>query len=259
VEIRAMSTQVSAPVPPEVETLLIGGPRSEHLAHVRAWQRGHEQAMARHFVRAVRPGMTVVDAGAYLGYFTLLAANRVGRRGRVHAFEPHPESFRALRENVRANRFEDRVTAVPAALDDRSEIRRLRLEANPTQSTLAGGGNGNRSIEVECVALDQYLDTADAPGLVKVDVEGGEVAALAGMRNTLERVGDEFVMVIEFNPGALRRAGTGPGELLARVRAAGLEVRVIDERKGRIELPTPANLFERSWVNLWLSRSAASP
>jgi hypothetical protein len=43
------------------------------------------------------------------------------------------------------------------------------------------------------------------------------------------------------------------------VRAAGLEVRVIDERKGRIELPTPANLFERSWVNLWLSRSAAAP
>jgi hypothetical protein len=66
-------------------------------------------------------------------------------------------------------------------------------------------------------------------------------------------------MVIEFNPGALRRAGTGPGELLARVRAAGLEVRVINERKGRIELPNPANLFERSWVNLWLSRSAAAP
>jgi FkbM family methyltransferase len=161
VEIRAMSTQVSLPVPPEVETLLIGGPRSEHIAHVRAWQRGHERAMARHFARAVRPGMTVVDAGAYLGYFTLLAANRVGRRGRVHAFEPHPESFRALQENVRANRFEDRVTAVPVALDDRSEIRRLRLEANPTQSNLAGEGNGNRSIEAECVALDQYLDTAE--------------------------------------------------------------------------------------------------
>ena len=254
-----MTVDVSAPVQAEIETLRIGGSRTEHIAHVRAWQRGHEEAMARHFARAVKPGMTVIDAGAYLGYFTLLAANRVGRRGRVHAFEPHPESFRALQENVRANGFENRVTAVPVALDECSEIRRLCLEANPTQSTLAGRGNGNRSIEVECVTLDQYLDTADAPDLVKVDVEGGEVAALAGMRHTLERVGDEFVMVIEFNPGALRRAGTGPGELLARVRAAGLEVRVINERKGRIELPNPANLFERSWVNLWLSRSAAAP
>jgi FkbM family methyltransferase len=250
-----VTAHASAPVRPEIQTLRIGGSRIEHTIHARAWQRGHEQAMASHFARAVRPGMTVVDAGAYLGYFTLLAANRVGPHGRVHAFEPHPESFRALRENVRANGFEDRVTAVPVALGESSAIRRLRLEDNPTQSTLAGGGHGTRSIEVECVALDQYLDTAVAPDLVKVDVEGGEVAALAGMTRTLERAGDEFAMVIEFNPAALRRAGTGPGELLALVTAAGLDVRVINEQKGRIEPPDLGNLFNRSWVNLWLSRS----
>jgi FkbM family methyltransferase len=157
-------------------------------------------------------------------------------------------------ENVRANGFEDRVTAIPAALDDNAAIRRLRLEEDPTQSRLAGRGNDRRSVEVQCVALDQYLDTGPAPDLVKVDVEGAEVAALAGMTRTMERAGDHFVMVLEFNPGALRRSGTGPGELLARVKAAGLQVWVINERRGRIESPDEANLFGRSWVNLWLSR-----
>jgi FkbM family methyltransferase len=206
----------------EIDGIRIGGPRIEHVAHVEAWRRGHERAMARHMARAVRPGMTVVDAGAYLGYFTLLAADRVGPKGRVYAFEPHPESVQALCENVRANGFEDRVTVVPMALDDGRAIRRLRLEDNPAQSRLGRHETWKRSATVRCTTLDLYLAAEAAPDLVKVDVEGAEVAVLAGMASTLERVDEGFAMIMEFNPAALRTAGTGPEELVARGERGGV-------------------------------------
>lgn len=210
--------------------------------------------MAAHFAQAVRPGMTVVDAGAYLGYFTLIAAGIVGRKGHVYAFEPHPESFEALLGNVRANRFEDRVTAVRMALADRPGIRPFGLDDNPTHSGFAKADDRSRSMEVQCLRLDDYFDHAPPPDMVKIDVEGAELAVLTGMQQTLDRVRDDFVMIVEFNPAALRQAGTGPDELVAWVREAGLRIWVINERSGRIESPNAANLFQRSWVNLWASR-----
>jgi FkbM family methyltransferase len=208
--------------------------------------------MADHMVRALGPGMTVVDAGAYLGFFTLLAADRVGSRGHVHAFEPHPDSFRALRDNVRANGFDDRVTLVPMALHDGPAIRRFSLEDNPARSGLGGGEEDGQSAAVPCTTLDRYLG-GRIPDLVKVDVEGAEVAVLDGMARTLDRSGGGFAMIIEFNPGALREAGTAPEELLARVDEAGLRIRIIDERSGRLEAPTGRTLHARPWVNLWLA------
>src|SRR2546427_662133 len=57
----------------------------------------------RLFERLVRPAMTVVDVGAYVGYFTLLGSHLVGASGRVYAFEPDEEAFQYLRHNVEAN------------------------------------------------------------------------------------------------------------------------------------------------------------
>src|SRR5262245_18954658 len=66
----------------------------------------------------LQPGMTVVDLGAHIGYFTLMSARLVGPNGRVYAFEPSPSSFLMLRKNISANGYDDRVSAVAEAVAD---------------------------------------------------------------------------------------------------------------------------------------------
>src|SRR3954447_8262154 len=57
------------------------------------------------FRALIRPGATVLDIGAHVGYYTLLSARAAGRRGRVIAFEPHPANAGLLRVNVQRNRL----------------------------------------------------------------------------------------------------------------------------------------------------------
>jgi FkbM family methyltransferase len=231
----------------------IAGTRPEHIDHVRAWRDGHERTMATRLAAALKPGMTVIDAGAYLGYFTLIAAERVGPAGRVVALEPHPESYAALVENVRENGFEDRVTTLRIALADQRRRRSFTLDSNPARSKLDRPGADTASIDVECASLDDLVPGESTPDLIKVDVEGEEVSVLAGMGRTLTRVKSGFVMIVELNPDALLDAGTGPGELLGRLGELGLRVRVINEITARLERPDYRNLLQRQWVNLWLS------
>jgi FkbM family methyltransferase len=236
-----------------VGKIRIGGTRPQHIDHVRAWRDGHERTMATRLAATLRPGMTVIDAGAYLGYFTLIAAERVGPGGRVLALEPHPESYAALVENVRENGFEDRVTTLRLALADQRRRLSFTLDSNPARSKLQRSGAGAQSIDVECAALDELVPGRRTPDLIKVDVEGEEVSALHGMGRTLTRVKSGFVMIIELNPDALVDAGTGPGELLGRLGELGLRVQVINEVTARLERPDYRNLLQRQWVNLWLT------
>lgn len=115
----------------EVDGLYIEGPR-EARSHLRALQDGtSDPFMTQLFLQAVRPGMTVVDIGAFLGQYTLLAARQIGPAGQVYAFEPDPRNLPFLLRNIERNGLRDRVVPVPYAAADRSGERTLfrRLES----------------------------------------------------------------------------------------------------------------------------------
>lgn len=83
-------------------------------------RREREVLMAELFRRAVHPGAVVLDLGAFVGYFALLAARESGPEGRVYAFEPDPRDRPWLERNVEANGLGDRVDVVPMAVSDHS-------------------------------------------------------------------------------------------------------------------------------------------
>lgn len=141
----------------------------------------------------IKPGMVAYDVGANIGYLSLFLAKAVGEEGRVFAFEPLPENVKRIETNVQLNGLGDRVTIVPRAVTDR--YGKVHFLLGPSAGTGKVEGSAGRremvypgSISVEGVSLDDFVfeEGNPAPQVVKIDIEGGEVLALPGMRRLLE-------------------------------------------------------------------------
>lgn len=132
----------------------------------------------------LRPGDTVVDVGAGIGNETLIFSRLVGPSGRVIAIEAHPRTFRCLKKTVEANRLKN-VTPVHAAISDASGVLLISNDGHHIESRV-GVSEG---LSVEATTLDKLLAEcgAQAPNLVKMNIEGAETAALRGAPQTLKR------------------------------------------------------------------------
>ena len=143
-----------------------------------------EPAFQAAFAARVPRGGVVYDLGANVGFYTVLAARLVGPEGRVVAVEPFPASAETVRHNARANGFEH-VEVVEAAVGGAAGRAWLETDRDPVTYRL--GPEGERpGIEVPVTTVDALVAAGHPPpDLVKVDVEGVEVAALEGMTRTL--------------------------------------------------------------------------
>jgi FkbM family methyltransferase len=146
----------------------------------------YEWGVVRGIQESVEPGHTAVDAGAHIGYFTLLLAKRVGEQGKVIAFEPWPENCQALRENVALNGYRN-VVVENKAVGGRSTRVTLRPGRDgPLPCT--GSIGSDEGLEVHSVSLDDYFgERGEKVSFVKMDIEGAEADALEGARATLDR------------------------------------------------------------------------
>lgn len=175
--------------------------------------------------RWLRPGMTVIDAGAHVGQYTVLASARVGDTGRVHAFEPHPGLFRMLRRNVRGagcgNVIANRL-ALASAPGPRT------LTPSPIEITGSGSldaGEFTDAVDVRATTLDAYVASArlDRVDLVKLDVEDAALEVLDGAADTLAANRD-VLLIVEALDEAARRCGHTVSALASRLRALGFRL-----------------------------------
>jgi len=188
------------------------------------------------FKRCVRPGMTVLDLGAQVGYFSLLAAQRVGKTGRVVSFEPDPRNYAVLCDNVRRNGFETIVQTHRTAVADRCGVATFYMAGSSRSSSMLDRTDRERegACRVETVSIDEVVD-AGRVDVVKIDVEGAEPLTIAGMTRTLERNPD-LLLFVEVNASALKAAGTSPASFVAGLCDRFRFVEAIDERNGRLAL-----------------------
>jgi len=161
-------------------------------AHAGALASGNlESSVQEALIRHLGPGDVVYDIGANLGFFSLVAARLIGPEGRVYAFEPAPENAAAIRRNAELNLIEN-VVVIPRAVSSRPGISRLQIVDDQSWSRLEEFGahpDTERVLEVETVTIDELVAAGELPppALVKVDVEGAELAVLEGMRETIDR------------------------------------------------------------------------
>lgn len=194
-----------------------------------------------------KPGMTVIDVGAHIGYYTRLLSDLVGPSGRVYAFEPHPDNLEFLRHNTRKL---GNVEVLGAAVSDRVGSVTLHVSAGHSNHSLIDGYTEEEGrIEVESVALDAFAaDKGIAEiGLVKVDVEGAEPLVMEGMTGLMKskRVG---ALLLEFNAPALLQGGVEPASFIRSLIVSGLQLVGSDGRELSVSDPIPdrvVNLFCR--------------
>jgi FkbM family methyltransferase len=173
--------------------------------------------------RYLRPGMTFVDVGANVGYYTALAAKKVaGGGGRVVAFEPSPYAFERLGRMVQANRLEH-VTVVNAGLSDSSGKTKIYLGAgSDNHSPTMVAHEGANATDVRIVTLDEEAERLGLKhlDLIKIDVEGHEPKVLAGAQRLLRERRIQAVLC-EFNQVWLNQAGSSSQELESLFQQGG--------------------------------------
>jgi FkbM family methyltransferase len=221
----------------------------------------YEPVTDAHLADALRPGMVVLDIGAHVGYYTLVAARAVGPSGKVHAFEPCAETLSLLRTNVRANGFAN-VEIHPFAAGSGDSKRTLHVTGSsdshglfphPLTETV-------RTTEVRTVRAAQVVQ--GRVDLVKIDVEGAEFEVLDGMRDLVSSE-DPSVLIVEWNPACLRNAGQDPLELPRCLAELGFtNISVLDDRRRLVRSvsDTQEEIDSGSpppwwYVNLWATRS----
>jgi FkbM family methyltransferase len=146
------------------------------------------------FAGLIPAGGVVWDIGANVGFYTLIASRLIGD-GRVFAFEPLPENQAAIRRNLALNEIAN-VELVEVALSDREGSAQLEMHASPTwakldttaDTTFKGDSAVAGRVEVAVSTLDAQLARLPAPNVVKMDIEGAEVAALRGAARLLSEV-----------------------------------------------------------------------
>ncbi len=174
------------------------------------------------FRSTLKPGMTFLDIGANVGYFSVLAGYSVGWGGRVIAFEPMPTTYELLATNFTVNWMTSFTKAEQLALF--SECRRLKFYVRQQYHGNSGLAlatheigrphDGIDEIEVDAMSLDEYLRKNPArPDVIKIDVEGAELQVFRGARRTLESNSDMIVMC-EWSQDQIRTMGDDPAEVI---------------------------------------------
>ncbi len=200
---------------------------SPHLMLDGYWEMWLTEALAR----AIRPGMTVVDVGANLGYFTVLMADLVGDQGRVVAFEPNPPIVALLRRTLSLNGFAERTTICDAALFDENDAEVLLVSPvgepkNAHLASMAGASAGPNIHPLTTRRLDSFPEVAKAD-VVKIDADTAEEPIWRGMSG-LFAAKRPMTVFLEF--ATARYAD--PQQFLGEIRSAGFSLQRLDLDRG---------------------------
>lgn len=205
------------------------GPKS-HLLR-RLLIHGHyEPELAKLFASLIQADRDVIDVGANIGFFTILAAKRL-QGGRVLAAEPTIAAHARLLRNVAANHVADKTIVFNGLVGAEEARGEIKIVAGREEYSSTGAMN-HPSIKGEAVILESIpirpldalvRDHALAPALLKIDVEGAEFAVLEGAQETLKT--HRPVVISEFARPLIERNGASPEAILELLERCGYDVK----------------------------------
>jgi len=191
----------------------------------------HEEFETEIFKKEIKKGDTVLDLGAHIGYYTLLAARLVGAKGKVFAFEPEPTNFALLKKNIEINNYQN-VIPVEKAVSNKNGKGRLYLKEKKTQNRIYDSQENDPFIEIETVKLEDYIK--EKVDFIKMDIEGSEVMAAKGMTSLFQK-NQQIKIMTEFYPRLIEKSGENPLEFLKLLKKCGFSLNKINSQDKKIE------------------------
>jgi FkbM family methyltransferase len=184
--------------------------------------RRYEPNVTRALSSVLKPGMSLLDIGANIGYFTLLGAFIIGNTGRVIAIEPSPDKIKLLRLSIEANGFSNVSVLQCAASDGPGD---LFIETGDRVGFVSRV-QSQTSIRVRAIPLDDEIRDQRLD-VIKIDIQGFEPRALRGLERTI--MSQRPTIVTEFHPAGLRKLlGIQPEAYLSQLVTYGYSLAVID-------------------------------
>lgn len=198
-------------------------------------------------------GMTFVDLGANIGYYSLIAAHLVGEAGKVYAFEADREAYTYLIQNTADNLCHNVVPANLAVSDLDHQV--YFSPTSKERGHVSSGRNG--AYLIAGTTLDTYFRGEGWPRLdfIKIDIEGSEERALRGMAEVVRR-NPTVQIIMEVNRDAILLGGGTPASLFAAINALGFDRGFLVERRQTVRLHSFLQ-GSRAVHNLLLSRELA--
>ncbi|HSL43539.1 MAG TPA: FkbM family methyltransferase [Anaerolineales bacterium] len=193
----------------------------------------HDQGFSSALKRLVKKGMIILDVGANVGGYTILMAKYTGENGKVIAFEPNPEVYDRLRQNVLANDFQNRVVLHPIALSKTSGWSTLYI---PKESCSNRGISSlYKYADMLADKLEVAVSTVDDEAkrgsfqrvdLIKIDTEGNDGLVIEGAKDVINR--DRPIIIFEADHQAHQKAGLILKSTSDRLRELGYNFSTID-------------------------------
>jgi FkbM family methyltransferase len=196
----------------------------ENDTHISRWvlesgRLDHDQNTLPLLAPYIHKGFTVVDVGGFIGDHTEYYVNRVGRTGKVYAFEPNPPAFECLKYNM--DRYPN-VACLNVGASDRPHGMALATDSN------MGASHAVEGDALKCITIDS-LNLTECH-FIKMDCEGMEIKALDGAKATIAK--HRPTMLIEVNRGALKRQGASAEALFMWLDVHGYTYRNIYAEQG---------------------------
>jgi FkbM family methyltransferase len=205
----------------------------------------------------VRPGDFAIDAGANIGIHCVSMAASVGPTGKVLAFEPTPQLAAALAKTAVLNGFRQRVEVCQAAVGDRSGTAAFGILAHsPSNSLFANEATGAVEVQaVRIVTLDEIVPPGQVVNFVKMDIEGAEPLAWAGMKRVL-RESRDIRVVLEWSSSHFKVSGFDPHTFASDIREEGFEIFEILETGASSDPLSFEGVSSLDSANVFLCRSS---
>jgi FkbM family methyltransferase len=192
----------------------------------------------------IQEGDVVLDIGANIGFYTLIFANLLYRKGKVFAFEPDPKNFASLKKNVKMSGYQNVVLEQKAVANKTGKIKLYLSKENREDHRIYDSHDGRNSIEIEAVRLDDYFRNYNGRiNFIKIDIQGAEWGAIQGMPSLLQK-NKTLKIFTEFWPAGLTRFGIEPEKYLELLIKYGFKLYRADDQKKKIETTKIDELLE---------------
>jgi len=176
----------------------------------------------------IKPGQTILDVGANIGFYAKILSQLTGPNGNVHCFEPDATNFQHLKVETAGL---TNIVINNKAVGPKTEKIKIYTSKNlNVDHRTYKPEEYDREIEIDAISMEDYFDVNVKVDFIKIDIQGFEMEAMKGM-HTLLKANHHIKMISEFWPYGLRKAGSSVSDYYNFLKNMNFNIELLKEDK----------------------------